>query len=453
MGVFMSSIKNSIKSSFEQTTKVIQIKREKLSDFTGNMVEFEDIFSFEIFFIILRESLEIIIIVSILLAFVRQSLILHHSRDSSTSASTSISGPANNEEVELLLDNIDGVHPQYSPNNPEELTEAGDKLYKQFRLQIWTGSLLGLFVSLIIGGIFITIFYLIGTDLWSLSEHYYEGSLSLLASVVISIMGLFFLRLSKLKEKFRVKLANILINKSPEELTNDKRSRFKIYAERYALFFLPFITCLRESLEAFVFIGGVGVGQPLTTLPLSTALGILVSSVVGVFLYKRTESFSLKIFLISTTCLLYLIAAGLFSKGVWQFELQRYINLCHGQDMSEVGSGPGSYDISNSVWHVNCCNGEIDGLWMLFTAIFGWTNSATYGSVISYVAYWAVVVFAVKNLKFEEERGYFPWIPIRLQKKRLLKKYRFLQTRQKVAKKNAYIPSHLLDATDRNQSS
>lgn len=405
------------------------------------MVSFEDIFSFEIFFIILRESLEIIIIVSILLAFLRQSLVIHHSRDSTTA---STSDGLNSEEVDLLTGSTGGA----VQNDYEELTETGDKLYKQFRLQIWTGSLLGLFVSLIIGGVFIVIFYLIGTDLWSLSEHYYEGSLSLLASVVISIMGLFFLRLSKLKEKFRVKLANILINKNLEEIANDKRSKFKIYAERYALFFLPFITCLRESLEAFVFIGGVGVGQPLTTLPLSTLLGVLVSAVVGVFLYKRTESFSLKIFLISTTCLLYLIAAGLFSKGVWQFELQRYINLCHGQDMSEVGSGPGSYDISNSVWHVNCCNGEIDGLWMLFTAIVGWTNSATWGSVISYIAYWGVIVFAIENLKFEEANGYFPFIPLALQRKRLLKKYKFLQTRQKVGKRDAYIPSHLLNAAE-----
>ncbi|CCH45156.1 Iron transporter FTH1 [Wickerhamomyces ciferrii] len=408
------------------------------------MVDFEDIFSFEIFFIILRESLEIIIIVSILLAFLKQSLILHHSRDSVASSSDEL----NNEEVDLLLDQQDGAGAgattRYPDDNVEGLTETGEKLYKQFRLQIWSGSLLGLFVSLIIGGIFITVFYLIGTDLWSLSEHYYEGSLSLLASVVISIMGLFFLRLSKLKEKFRVKLANILINKTPEQIASDKRSKFKIYAEKYALFILPFITCLRESLEAFVFIGGVGVGQPLSTLPLSSILGIAVSAIVGVSLYKRTESFSLKVFLISTTCLLYLIAAGLFSKGIWQFELQRYINLCHGQDMSEVGSGPGSYDVTNSVWHVNCCNGEMDGLWMLFTAIFGWTNSATYGSVISYIVYWSIIIFTLKNLQFEETNGYFPWVPIKFQKKRLLKKYNFLKDRQKISNKNTYISSHLL---------
>ena len=34
--------------------------------------------------------------------------------------------------------------------------------------------------------------------------------------------------------------------------------------------------------------------------------------------------------------------------------------------MSETGHGPGSYDIAISVWHVNCCNGEMqeDGVFL-----------------------------------------------------------------------------------------
>lgn len=404
-------------------------------------MEFDQLFSFEIFFIILRESLEIIIIVSILLAFLKQSLVLHHGRDSNETASISTEGTGPNvAEVDALAD-------VPSLAGTEELTETGDKMYRQFRLQIWAGSLLGLLIAFLIGGVFIAIFYMIGTDVWSLSEHYYEGSLSLLASVVISIMGLFFLRLSKLKEKFRIKLANMLLRTSMEQLeTVDNRSRINFYMEKYALFSLPFITCLRESLEAFVFIGGVGLSQPLSALPLSATTAILVASVAGYYLYRSSNSMSLKIFLISTTCLLYLIAAGLFSKGVWQFELQRYINLCHGQDMSEVGSGPGSYDIANSVWHVNCCNGEIDGFWMIFTAILGWTNSATWGSVISYNVYWAVIIVAITMLRFEESNGYFPFIPLLWQKKKLLKKYNLwvMGQKMKTTGQSGYIPQHLL---------
>lgn len=60
----------------------------------------------------------------------------------------------------------------------------------------------------------------------------------------------------------------------------------------------------------------------------------------------------LQYFLIVSTCFLYLVAAGLFSKGVWALEINSW-NKIVGGDAAEVGSGPGSYDIRKSVWHVN----------------------------------------------------------------------------------------------------
>ena len=60
----------------------------------------------------------------------------------------------------------------------------------------------------------------------------------------------------------------------------------------------------------------------------------------------------LQVFLIVSTCFLYLVAAGLFSRSVWYFETNAW-NKVVGGDASEVGSGPGSYDIRQSVWHVN----------------------------------------------------------------------------------------------------
>lgn len=61
---------------------------------------------------------------------------------------------------------------------------------------------------------------------------------------------------------------------------------------------------------------------------------------------------SIQAFLVVSTCFLYLVAAGLFSRGVWFFEAQEWNNLVGG-DAAELGSGPGSYDIDRSVWHVN----------------------------------------------------------------------------------------------------
>lgn len=61
---------------------------------------------------------------------------------------------------------------------------------------------------------------------------------------------------------------------------------------------------------------------------------------------------SLQFFLIVSTCFLYLVAAGLFSRGVWYFENYKWNSLVGG-DASEAGAGPGSYDIRQSVWHIN----------------------------------------------------------------------------------------------------
>jgi len=115
---------------------------------------------------------------------------------------------------------------------------------------------------------------------------------------------------------------------------------------------------------------------------------------------------SLQIFLIISTGFLYLVAAGLFSKAVWAFEIHAWNNIIGG-DAAEVGSGPGSYDIHKSVWHVNCCNAELNGGggWGIFNAILGWQNSATIGSVVSYNVYWLVVIICFCSMTYMERYG------------------------------------------------
>jgi high-affinity iron transporter len=60
----------------------------------------------------------------------------------------------------------------------------------------------------------------------------------------------------------------------------------------------------------------------------------------------------LQYFLVVSTCLLYLVGAGLFSRAVWYLEAQAWNNAV-GTDAAELGAGPGSYDVTQSVWHVN----------------------------------------------------------------------------------------------------
>ena len=99
-----------------------------------------------------------------------------------------------------------------------------------------------------------------------------------------------------------------------------------------------------------------------------------------------------------------------------------------GGDAAEVGAGAGSYDIDQSVWHINVShaqppsllvsnmsqfgNPELNGGggWGIFNAILGWQNSATYGSVISYNVYWIAVITGFLLMRYNEVKGHLPFM-------------------------------------------
>lgn len=386
----------------------------------------EDYFSFQVFLIVLRETLELAIIVSVLLAFLHQSFVTPKS--SHIGYTRLSSDEQSSEDIETSSSNGAG-------DNVEDKTLDNTALYKYLRLQVWVGGLLGLICCLLIGTVILSIFYIIGKDLWSVAEHYWEGAFSIIASLIISIMGIKVLRVNKMQEKWKAKLTTLVKDSRyiDRAMKHEQRSSTSFsdtlgnFSDKYSMFILPFVTTLREGMEAIVFIGGIGINEntSISSIITSVTTAIIIGSGIGIILYRTGNSLSLQWFMVVSTCFLYLIAAGLFSKGVWNFELQRFIDLCDGFDVSETGHGPGSYDITNSVWHVNCCNGEIqdDGaFWMIVTAVLGWTNSATYGSVISYICYWICIIVMFWSLLFEEKHGYLPLIPLRLQQRRIKKR-------------------------------
>ncbi|KAI1411174.1 iron permease FTR1 [Hypoxylon sp. FL1857] len=326
----------------------------------------DTVFAVPVFLVVFRETLETVIIVSVLLAFLKQTL----------------DGP--NRDV---------------------------KIYKALVKQVWFGVGLGFFLCLVVAGGLIGAFYTLGKDKWESNEYNYEGAFALVASIIISIVGAALLRVGKMQEKWRVKLAKAM--EAPLLKGNLNRSGWlKRFAEKYAMFVLPFITVLREGIEAIVFVAGVSFSAPATSVPLPVVVGLAAGGIVGYILYKGGAGSKLQYFLIASTCLLYLVGAGLFSRSVWYFENQKWNNVIGG-DAAELGDGPGSYDIDKSVWHVNCCSPELnggEGGWGIFNAILGWTNSATYGSVISYNVYWIAIMTAFGIMRYREVKGHWPFL-------------------------------------------
>ena len=151
--------------------------------------------------------------------------------------------------------------------------------------QVWFGTALGLLICLIIGAGLIGAFYALGKDHWAGTEDIWEGAFGLFASIVITIMGAALLRVSKLQDKWRVKLAKALEAKDSAKY-GSAGTRFKLWCEKYAMFLLPFITVLREGLEAVVFIGGVSLGLPGTSFPIPVIVGLGCGCLIGYLIYK-----------------------------------------------------------------------------------------------------------------------------------------------------------------------
>ncbi|KAN0116261.1 Iron permease FTR1 family domain containing protein [Russula decolorans] len=146
---------------------------------------------------------------------------------------------------------------------------------------------------------------------------------------------------------------------------------------------------LREGLEAVVFVGGVSLGQSADSIPIAAIVGIICGLLCGFVIYAFTSRAALTVFLVVMTNFILIISAGLFSKSVGSFEKNAFNHLIGG-DTDSTGDGPGTFDVRGSIWHLNCCNPEnnIDGDgWLIFGALTGWTNSATIGTVLSYVFY------------------------------------------------------------------
>ena len=61
-------------------------------------------------------------------------------------------------------------------------------------------------------------------------------------------------------------------------------------SRKYAMFILPFITVLREGLEAVVFLGGVSLSEPASSFPLAVFCGVACGAVIGYFIYKYNST-------------------------------------------------------------------------------------------------------------------------------------------------------------------
>jgi high-affinity iron transporter len=98
----------------------------------------------------------------------------------------------------------------------------------------------------------------------------------------------------------------------------------------------------------------------------------------------------------------------MISRAVYYLQFYKYVQRV-GDAAAESGSGPGSYDALNYVWHLNCCNPEDKTSggsgWAILNSLVGWNNTANIGSLLSYILYWLAIASYLIYTMFKERRS------------------------------------------------
>jgi high-affinity iron transporter len=106
---------------------------------------------------------------------------------------------------------------------------------------------------------------------------------SLISAIIITIMGGALLRVGKMEDKWKAKLAKAI---ETPVTAQGKRAWLVNLFEKYAMFVLPFITVLREGIEGIVFVAGVSFSAPASAVPLPVIMGLMLGGLVGYALYR-----------------------------------------------------------------------------------------------------------------------------------------------------------------------
>jgi high-affinity iron transporter len=237
----------------------------------------KSLFSVPIFFIVFRETLEAAIIVSVLLGLVEQ-IVLDDGEAHRFGPSHHLDTPPSvaDSDEKASADAGTSTAPDTAVSGLEDVALSKRKIVRKMRIQIFAGAFSGFFVALAVGAAFIAVWFTKAANLWSTTENLWEGVFSLIASLIIFVMGVTMLKLDRAKARWRVKLVHAFAGKH-----TDRGAR----TSKWTLFVLPFVTVLREGMEAVIFVGGVSLGQPATAIPIAAIVGLIVGLICGYLIY------------------------------------------------------------------------------------------------------------------------------------------------------------------------
>ncbi len=147
-----------------------------------------------------------------------------------------------------------------------------------------------------------------------------------------------------------------------------------------ALFFLAFISVLREGVELALFLTASVLATSVNQTILGALLGLAGAAILGWALFATTLRLNLKRFFQITGVLLILFAAGLVASGMHEF--------------IEVGWVPA---VIEHVWNLNPLLNETSTVGQILKTLFGYNATPSLTEALAYIAYFAAIGLSLRR--------------------------------------------------------
>ncbi len=222
--------------------------------------------------------------------------------------------------------------------------------------QVWIGAGIAAVVCLVTG----LLFNVFVGEFEGKAEQAIEGTLALAAAIVLTWMILW-------------------MRKNARAMSGDLRSKVDGATTANAIMFIAFVAVAREGFETVLFLLGAETGSATgAQVVIGGVLGLAVSAVVGVLVYRFGKNIDLRMFFRVTGVLLIFFAAGLVGKAFHEFrELLGFEDGWLVQPMWIISSGP-------------LASGT---LYDFLKGLFGWAEDPERIRVFAYFAYLVPVLW------------------------------------------------------------
>jgi high-affinity iron transporter len=145
------------------------------------------------------------------------------------------------------------------------------------------------------------------------------------------------------------------------------------------IFMVAFLAVFREGVETALFLSAAAFTSDGMSTLLGAVVGLVAAVLVGYLVYASTVRLNMRLFFDVTAVLLLAFAAGLFARGIHEFQEASLLPF-----------------LMQQAWNTNLILEDTSTVGLILRAAFGYNGAPSLLEVIGYWLYWIVTLFGVR---------------------------------------------------------